>query len=510
MSRREDIVSCIDVTIMDRSAHSALPSPYSKIFPAFRAGAAVAHAAVLGGKRFIDFIKPHACVIAFVQQHGSECAPARIEHRLGLSSLCQSGGIHVADGDSTVGLDQAGAQFMQEIFSPIRDLGVDRSGALSLARTLRAGQGGFQVAVKALGLDRRYRLITERGKSPQPQIDSQTRDRAIEDRSDGRFIAFASHPLRAGHTDIQIPASAAVFTEIPRTQLEVAQTIAVPQRQPASGEVHLSPSIANRSDLKRNPAEGPAGTATLAPGQSDFPMLAAPPRVFFRDLLHRLNRQMQGAVTARDPFEERPEIESRQKATFSLEHFHRQFVAVVEDRVDLARQAREPRGMFVLHPQAQDPKSGRSRAGHPYSIPTSRQNRAISATRVYREWQEDRMAIYMRTGLQAQIWAAWGRGLSMATIARMLPTRRTSVYNVIGAQGGIEPPPRRRANRALSVLEREWIGKGLAAGCSLRMIARHLKRAPSTISREVRRNGGAIRYSGMRADEHAWRRARRP
>jgi IS30 family transposase len=120
------------------------------------------------------------------------------------------------------------------------------------------------------------------------------------------------------------------------------------------------------------------------------------------------------------------------------------------------------------------------------------------------------MATYMRTGLQAQIWAAWGRGLSIATIARMLPTRRISVYNVIGAQGGIEPPPRRRADRALSVLEREWLGKGLAAGCSLRMIARHLKRAPSTISREVRRNGGAIRYSGVLADEHAWRRARRP
>jgi hypothetical protein len=106
-----------------------------------------------------------------------------------------------------------------------------------------------------------------------------------------------------------------------------------------------------------------------------------------------------------------------------------------------------------------------------YSITMPGQTRAISATRVYREWQEDRMATYMRTGLQAQIWAAWGQGLSMATIARMLPTRRISVYNVIGAQGGIEPPPRRRANRALSVLEREWIGKGLAAGCSLRMIA---------------------------------------
>jgi len=85
MSRREDIVSCIDVTIMDRSAHSALPSSYSKIFPAFGAGAAFTLAAGLGGKRFIDFLKPHACVSAFVQQHGSKCTPTGIEHRLGQS-----------------------------------------------------------------------------------------------------------------------------------------------------------------------------------------------------------------------------------------------------------------------------------------------------------------------------------------------------------------------------------------------------------------------------------------
>src|ERR1700730_6414820 len=87
MSRREDIVSCIDVTIMDRSAHSALPSPYSKIFPAFRAGAAVTHAAGLGGKRFINFIAPHAFVRSLGKQHGSECAPDPIDHRRGLSSL---------------------------------------------------------------------------------------------------------------------------------------------------------------------------------------------------------------------------------------------------------------------------------------------------------------------------------------------------------------------------------------------------------------------------------------
>src|SRR6267378_4294940 len=238
MSRREDIVSCIDVTIMDRSAHRALPSPYSKIFPAFRAGAAVTHAAGLGGKRFIDFLEPHACVSAFVQQHGSECAPARIEHRLGLSGLCQSGGIHVADEEGTVSCHQAGAELVQKISPAVGDLGVNRPRAWSLARTLRACQGGFQIAVRTLGLDWRYRLITERGKSLQPQIDAQTRDRAIEDRSDGRFIAFASHPRRAGHADIQIPASAAVFTEITRTQFDASQTVAVPQRQPASGEVH--------------------------------------------------------------------------------------------------------------------------------------------------------------------------------------------------------------------------------------------------------------------------------
>src|SRR5450631_1838503 len=368
MSRRKDIVSCVDVTIMDRSAHSALPSSYSKIFPAFRAGAAVTHAAGLGGKRFIDFIKPHACVSALVLQHGSKCAPARIEHRLGQSGLCENGGIHIADDDSTVGLDQVGAQFVKEIFSPIGDLGVNRSGSVSMTSALCAGQDRFQVAVKALGLDRRQSLITERCKGLQPQIDAQARDRAIENRSDGRFISLIPDALRARHTDIEIPASAAVFTEITRTQFEVGKTIAVPQRQPTSREVDLSPSIANRSDLEGNPAEGPAGTATLTPGQSDFPMLSAPPRVFLRDLLHRLDGQMQGAVTARDPFEERPEIKSRQKPPLALEHFDRQFVAVIENGVDLARQVRQPLRVLVLDPQAQDPNSGRWRTVHASSI----------------------------------------------------------------------------------------------------------------------------------------------
>jgi IS30 family transposase len=45
---------------------------------------------------------------------------------------------------------------------------------------------------------------------------------------------------------------------------------------------------------------------------------------------------------------------------------------------------------------------------------------------------------------------------------------------------------------------------------SLRSIARHLGRSPSTISREVQRNGGADRYRAAGSDLAAWDRARRP
>ena len=120
------------------------------------------------------------------------------------------------------------------------------------------------------------------------------------------------------------------------------------------------------------------------------------------------------------------------------------------------------------------------------------------------------MAHYMREHMQRQVWEAWHEGLSMAEITRLLPTNKISVRTLISTQGGIRPPPRRRSSRALSAAEREWIGEGLAAGCSLRMIARHLKRSPSTISREVKRNRGVMRYSGIWADERAWRKASRP
>ena len=78
------------------------------------------------------------------------------------------------------------------------------------------------------------------------------------------------------------------------------------------------------------------------------------------------------------------------------------------------------------------------------------------------------------------------------------------------ATGGVCPVERRRSARALSLEEREEASRGLAAGQSLRAIARGLCRAPSTLSREVRHNGGRQRYRACAADRRADRQARRP
>jgi IS30 family transposase len=81
---------------------------------------------------------------------------------------------------------------------------------------------------------------------------------------------------------------------------------------------------------------------------------------------------------------------------------------------------------------------------------------------------------------------------------------------VIAQCGGIAPPPRRRSERVLSLGEREEISRAVAAGVSTREISRRLRRAPSTISRELHRHGGRQRYRAAIADAQAWQTARRP
>src|SRR6266478_3452640 len=112
---------------------------------------------------------------------------------------------------------------------------------------------------------------------------------------------------------------------------------------------------------------------------------------------------------------------------------------------------------------------------------------------------------------RAEVWDRWRNGQCIADIARALERRNKSgVYRVLALNGGIAPAARRRAPVTLRLEEREEISRGIAAGRSLRRIAATLGRAPSTVSRELGRHGGASVYRASEADGRAWERALRP
>jgi hypothetical protein len=85
-----------------------------------------------------------------------------------------------------------------------------------------------------------------------------------------------------------------------------------------------------------------------------------------------------------------------------------------------------------------------------------------------------------------ELWARWRRGESLSEISRALHRVSSVVYDVVGAEGGIAPRPRRRSRLALTTTEREEISRQLARGLSLRAISRMLGRPPS---KDVKRKG---------------------
>jgi IS30 family transposase len=76
--------------------------------------------------------------------------------------------------------------------------------------------------------------------------------------------------------------------------------------------------------------------------------------------------------------------------------------------------------------------------------------------------------------------------------------------------GGVKSRARPRSPKRLSLEDREEIRAGLQAGASFAAIAGRIGRCPSTVSREVNRNGGRRRYRAVAADGAAYRRALRP
>ena len=115
-----------------------------------------------------------------------------------------------------------------------------------------------------------------------------------------------------------------------------------------------------------------------------------------------------------------------------------------------------------------------------------------------------------RRYLLPRLWDRWQRGESLKAIGRAFGKPSSSIYHQLAPHGGIRPLARRRSRIALTLAEREEISRGIVADESARAMARKLGRSPSTVAREVRRNGGYDRYRASSADETAWERARRP
>lgn len=123
---------------------------------------------------------------------------------------------------------------------------------------------------------------------------------------------------------------------------------------------------------------------------------------------------------------------------------------------------------------------------------------------------KQRRRIYYSAVQRAEIWDHWKRGETMHAIGRLFDRGHSSIFSVLAPTGGIRPPLRLRSRLALTLSEREEISRGLSCGLSLRAIAYGLKRAPSTISREVERNGGGRLYRAAVSDRAAEDRALRP
>jgi len=124
----------------------------------------------------------------------------------------------------------------------------------------------------------------------------------------------------------------------------------------------------------------------------------------------------------------------------------------------------------------------------------------------------------MRQGLRrgftaaekTELWDRWQRGEPLKAIGRAFGKPSSSIHFQLAPHGGIRPAPGRRSRLALTLVEREEISRGIAAAESARSMARKLGRSPSTVAREISRNGGYDRYRASSADETAWVRARRP
>lgn len=123
---------------------------------------------------------------------------------------------------------------------------------------------------------------------------------------------------------------------------------------------------------------------------------------------------------------------------------------------------------------------------------------------------KQRPRIYYTESQKAVMWEHWKKGESLQQIAQLFDRHHSSVHRILAETGGIRPVQRSRSRLALSQVEREEISREIATQSSMRTIAGLLGRSPSTISREIKRDGGYAHYRAVQAEQAAWNRAKRP
>jgi len=121
-----------------------------------------------------------------------------------------------------------------------------------------------------------------------------------------------------------------------------------------------------------------------------------------------------------------------------------------------------------------------------------------------------RPRIYYTEDQKALMWERWQKGESLQQIAQLFDRNHSSIERILAETGGIRPAQRCRSKLALTLAEREEISRAVVVGHSIRSLATKPGRAPSTISRELKRNGGQGCYRASQADQAAWDRVRRP
>jgi transposase, IS30 family len=104
------------------------------------------------------------------------------------------------------------------------------------------------------------------------------------------------------------------------------------------------------------------------------------------------------------------------------------------------------------------------------------------------------------------------RGWSLREIAVAVGCSHESVRRLAGSDGvrGVRLDEWSPGPGRLTLADREEIGLGLERGETFTVIAGRLRRAVSSVSREVAANGGRGEYRAWRSHRRAWARARRP